>query len=176
MENLFIVRFETFVSVILAMLGFEGWEYEGFFDYFKEIRLNFKAKKYVEGLTFEKQSLLRNLGIDGYIDIKPDTLSGYFDVKFKTNFICLSEMAFEIPQKTMMDIIKILFMERFNINDEKFLKISTRSDNSIVIDVDMKNMNEVTVYGQDLRSIALIDCTLSIENIGRNILRFVMTF
>ena len=176
MEKLFIVRFETFVSIILAMLGFEGGEYEGFFDRFKETRLNFKAKKKVEGLTFKKQCLLRSVGIDGNIDIEPYETSGYFDVKFKKQFICMSEMAFEIPHNVMINIVRVLFVERFNIDDKKYLKISTRDDNSIIIDVDMKNMNEVTIYGQDLRIISLIDCTLSIENVGNNVLRFIMTF
>ena len=88
----------------------------------------------------------------------------------------MSEMAFEIPHNVMINIVRVLFVERFNIDDKKYLKISTRDDNSIIIDVDMKNMNEVTIYGQDLRIISLIDCTLSIENVGNNVLRFIMTF
>lgn len=177
MEKTFTISFETFLQIILAVLGIRA-EYEGYFDRFKCIRLNFSStKKKIENFEFSRLMQLRDWGIDGALDLDDNDLSGHLDVKFKTAINFESEMVFEIPQDILLQIVKKVVFETLNIDDEKDVMITPEHGNSIIIDVNTENRDpQVSLFNQDIRTIAMINCMLSIENVNNKVIRFIMTF
>ena len=83
-------------------------------------------------------------------------------------------MAFYVPQDILLQIIKLLAKEWFNIEEDDY-SINCR-DNSIVIDVITSKMAAVYLYNEDITTIANIGCELSIENVDGKYLRFVISF
>ena len=175
MEKYFAIKFKTFLQIILSLIGISA-EYETYFEQFKSVRLFFYSfKKEINSAIFGKFALLKDWGIDGELNFHDNEMRGFIDVDFKKKISLFDdEMAFYVPQDILLQIIKLLAKECFNIEEDDF-SITCR-DNSIVIDVITSKMAAVYLYNEDITTIANIGCELSIENVDGKILRFVMSF
>ena len=175
MEKYFTIKFKTFLQIILSLIGISA-EYETYFEQFKSVRLLFYSfKKEINSAIFGKFALLKDWGIDGELNFHDNEMRGFIDVNFKKKISLFDdEMAFYVPQDILLQIIKLLAKEWFNIEEDDF-SITCR-DNSIVIDVITSKMAAVYLYNEDITTIANIGCELSIENVDGKILRFVMSF
>ena len=175
MEKYFTIKFKTFLQIILSVIGISA-EYETYFEQFKSVRLLFYSfKKEINSAIFGKFALLKEWGIDGELNFHDNEMRGFIDVNFKKKISLFDdEMAFYVPQDILLQIIKLLAKECFNIEEDDF-SITCR-DNSIVIDVITSKMAAVYLYNEDITTIANIGCELSIENVDGKILRFVMSF
>ena len=175
MEKYFAIKFKTFLQIILSLIGISA-EYETYFEQFKSVRLFFYSfKKEINSAIFGKFALLKDWGINGELNFHDNEMRGFIDVDFKKKISLFDdEMAFYVPQDILLQIIKLLAKECFNIEEDDF-SITCR-DNSIVIDVITSKMAAVYLYNEDITTIANIGCELSIENVDGKILRFVMSF
>ena len=175
MEKYFAIKFKTFLQIILSVIGISA-EYETYFEQFKSVRLFFYSfKKEINSAIFGKFALLKDWGIDGELNFHDNEMRGFIDVNFKKKISLFDdEMAFYVPQDILLQIIKLLAKECFNIEEDDY-SINCR-DNSIVIDVITSKMAAVYLYNEDITTIANIGCELSIENVDGKILRFVMSF
>ena len=175
MKKYFTIKFKTFLQIILSVIGISA-EYETYFEQFKSVRLFFYSfKKEINSAIFGKFALLKAWGIDGELNFNDNEMRGFIDVNFKKKSSLFDdEMAFYVPQDILLQIIKLLVKEYFNIMDDDFT--ITCRDNSIVIDVITSKMAAVYLYNEDITTIANIGCELSIENVDGKILRFVMSF
>ena len=175
MEKYFTIKFKTFLQIILSVIGISA-EYETYFEQFKSVRLFFYSfKKEINSAIFGKFALLKDWGIDGELNFHDNEMRGFIDVDFKKKISLFDdEMAFYVPQDILLQIIKLLAKEWFNIEEDDY-SINCR-DNSIVIDVITSKMAAVYLYNEDITTIANIGCELSIENVDGKILRFVMSF
>ena len=175
MEKYFAIKFKTFLQIILSLIGISA-EYETYFEQFKSVRLFFYSfKKEINSAIFGKFALLKDWGIDGELNFHDNEMRGFIDVDFKKKISLFDdEMAFYVPQDILLQIIKLLAKEWFNIEEDDY-SINCR-DNSIVIDVITSKMAAVYLYNEDITTIANIGCELSIENVDGKILRFVMSF
>ena len=175
MEKYFTIKFKTFLQIILSVIGISA-EYETYFEQFKSVRLFFYSfKKEINSAIFGKFALLKDWGIDGELNFHDNEMRGFIDVNLKKKISLFDdEMAFYVPQDILLQIIKLLAKECFNIEEDDF-SITCR-DNSIVIDVITSKMAAVYLYNEDITTIANIGCELSIENVDGKILRFVMSF
>ena len=175
MEKYFTIKFKTFLQIILSVIGISA-EYETYFEQFKSVRLFFYSfKKEINSAIFGKFALLKEWGIDGELNFHDNEMRGFIDVNFKKKISLFDdEMAFYVPQDILLQIIKLLAKEWFNIEEDDY-SINCR-DNSIVIDVITSKMAAVYLYNEDITTIANIGCELSIENVDGKILRFVMSF
>ena len=175
MEKYFTIKFKTFLQIILSVIGISA-EYETYFEQFKSVRLFFYSfKKEINSAIFGKFALLKDWGIDGELNFHDNEMRGFIDVNFKKKISLFDdEMAFYVPQDILLQIIKLLAKEWFNIEEDDY-SINCR-DNSIVIDVITSKMAAVYLYNEDITTIANIGCELSIENVDGRYLRFVMSF
>ena len=175
MEKYFTIKFKTFLQIILSVIGISA-EYETYFEQFKSVRLFFYSfKKEINSAIFGKFALLKDWGIDGELNFHDNEMRGFIDVDFKKKISLFDdEMAFYVPQDILLQIIKLLAKEWFNIEEDDY-SINCR-DNSIVIDVITSKMAAVYLYNEDITTIANIGCELSIENVDGRYLRFVMSF
>ena len=175
MEKYFAIKFKTFLQIILSVIGISA-EYETYFEQFKSVRLFFYSfKKEINSAIFGKFALLKDWGIDGELNFHDNEMRGFIDVDFKKKSSLFDdEMAFYVPQDILLQIIKLLAKEWFNIEEDDY-SINCR-DNSIVIDVITSKMAAVYLYNEDIMTIANIGCELSIENVDGRYLRFVMSF
>ena len=175
MEKYFAIKFKTFLQIILSLIGISA-EYETYFEQFKSVRLFFYSfKKEINSAIFGKFALLKDWGIDGELNFHDNEMRGFIDVDFKKKISLFDdEMAFYVPQDILLQIIKLLAKEWFNIEEDDY-SINCR-DNSIVIDVITSKMAAVYLYNEDITTIANIGCELSIENVDGRYLRFVMSF
>ena len=175
MEKYFTIKFKTFLQIILSVIGISA-EYETYFEQFKSVRLFFYSfKKEINSAIFGKFALLKEWGIDGELNFHDNEMRGFIDVNFKKKISLFDdEMAFYVPQDILLQIIKLLAKEWFNIEEDDY-SINCR-DNSIVIDVITSKMAAVYLYNEDITTIANIGCELSIENVDGRYLRFVMSF
>ena len=175
MEKYFAIKFKTFLQIILSVIGISA-EYETYFEQFKSVRLFFYSfKKEINSAIFGKFALLKEWGIDGELNFHDNEMRGFIDVDFKKKISLFDdEMAFYVPQDILLQIIKLLAKEWFNIEEDDY-SINCR-DNSIVIDVITSKMAAVYLYNEDITTIANIGCELSIENVDGRYLRFVMSF
>ena len=175
MEKYFAIKFKTFLQIILSLIGISA-EYETYFEQFKSVRLFFYSfKKEINSAIFGKFALLKEWGIDGELNFHDNEMRGFIDVNFKKKISLFDdEMAFYVPQDILLQIIKLLAKEWFNIEEDDY-SINCR-DNSIVIDVITSKMAAVYLYNEDITTIANIGCELSIENVDGRYLRFVMSF
>ena len=175
MEKYFAIKFKTFLQIILSLIGISA-EYETYFEQFKSVRLFFYSfKKEINSAIFGKFALLKDWGIDGELNFHDNEMRGFIDVNFKKKISLFDdEMAFYVPQDILLQIIKLLAKECFNIEEDDY-SINCR-DNSIVIDVITSKMAAVYLYNEDITTIANIGCELSIENVDGRYLRFVMSF
>ena len=175
MEKYFAIKFKTFLQIILSLIGISA-EYETYFEQAKSVRLFFYSfKKEINSAIFGKFALLKDWGIDGELNFHDNEMRGFIDVDFKKKISLFDdEMAFYVPQDILLQIIKLLAKEWFNIEEDDY-SINCR-DNSIVIDVITSKMAAVYLYNEDITTIANIGCELSIENVDGKILRFVMSF
>ena len=175
MEKYFTIKFKTFLQIILSVIGISA-EYETYFEQFKSVRLLFYSfKKEINSAIFGKFALLKEWGIDGELNFHDNEMRGFIDVNFKKKISLFDdEMAFYVPQDILLQIIKLLAKEWFNIEEDDY-SINCR-DNSIVIDVITSKMAAVYLYNEDITTIANIGCELSIENVDGRYLRFVMSF
>ena len=175
MEKYFAIKFKTFLQIILSLIGISA-EYETYFEQFKSVRLFFYSfKKEINSAIFGKFALLKEWGIDGELNFHDNEMRGFIDVNFKKKISLFDdEMAFYVPQDILLQIIKLLAKEWFNIEEDDY-SINCR-DNSIVIDVITSKMAAVYLYNEDITTIANIGCELSIENVNGRYLRFVMSF
>ena len=175
MEKYFTIKFKTFLQIILSAIGISA-EYETYFEQFKSVRLLFYSfKKEINSAIFGKFALLKEWGIDGELNFHDNEMRGFIDVNFKKKISLFDdEMAFYVPQDILLQIIKLLAKEWFNIEEDDY-SINCR-DNSIVIDVITSKMAAVYLYNEDITTIANIGCELSIENVDGKYLRFVISF
>ena len=175
MEKYFTIKFKTFLQIILSVIGISA-EYETYFEQFKSVRLLFYSfKKEINSAIFGKFALLKDWGIDGELNFHDNEMRGFIDVDFKKKISLFDdEMALYVPQDILLQIIKLLAKEWFNIEEDDY-SINCR-DNSIVIDVITSKMAAVYLYNEDITTIANIGCELSIENVDGRYLRFVMSF
>ena len=175
MEKYFAIKFKTFLQIILSLIGISA-EYETYFEQFKSVRLFFYSfKKEINSAIFGKFALLKDWGIDGELNFHDNEMRGFIDVNFKKKISLFDdEMAFYVPQDILLQIIKLLAKEWFNIEEDDY-SINCR-DNSIVIDVITSKMAAVYLYNEDITTIANIGCELSIENVDGKYLRFVISF
>ena len=175
MEKYFAIKFKTFLQIILSLIGISA-EYETYFEQFKSVRLFFYSfKKEINSAIFGKFALLKEWGIDGELNFHDNEMRGFIDVDFKKKISLFDdEMALYVPQDILLQIIKLLAKEWFNIEEDDY-SINCR-DNSIVIDVITSKMAAVYLYNEDITTIANIGCELSIENVDGRYLRFVMSF
>ena len=175
MEKYFAIKFKTFLQIILSLIGISA-EYETYFEQFKSVRLFFYSfKKEINSAIFGKFALLKEWGIDGELNFHDNEMRGFIDVNFKKKISLFDdEMAFYVPQDILLQIIKLLAKEWFNIEEDDY-SINCR-DNSIVIDVITSKMAAVYLYNEDITTIANIGCELSIENVDGKYLRFVISF
>ena len=175
MEKYFTIKFKTFLQIILSVIGISA-EYETYFEQFKSVRLFFYSfKKEINSAIFGKFALLKEWGIDGELNFHDNEMRGFIDVDFKKKISLFDdEMAFYVPQDILLQIIKLLAKEWFNIEEDDY-SINCR-DNSIVIDVITSKMAAVYLFNEDITTIANIGCELSIENVDGRYLRFVMSF
>ena len=175
MEKYFTIKFKTFLQIILSVIGISA-EYETYFEQFKSVRLFFYSfKKEINSAIFGKFALLKEWGIDGELNFHDNEMRGFIDVNFKKKISLFDdEMAFYVPQDILLQIIKLLAKEWFNIEEDDY-SINCR-DNSIVIDVITSKMAAVYLYNEDITTIANIGCELSIENVDGKYLRFVISF
>ena len=175
MEKYFAIKFKTFLQIILSLIGISA-EYETYFEQFKSVQLFFYSfKKEINSAIFSKFALLKAWGIDGELNFHDNEMRGFIDVNLKKKSSLFDdEMAFYVPQDILLQIIKLLVKECFNIMDDDFT--ITCRDNSIVIDVITSKMAAVYLYNEDITTIANIGCELSIENVDGRYLRFVMSF
>ena len=175
MEKYFTIKFKTFLQIILSVIGISA-EYETYFEQFKSVRLLFYSfKKEINSAIFGKFALLKAWGIDGELNFHDNEMRGFIDVNFKKKISLFDdEMAFYVPQDILLQIIKLLAKEWFNIEEDDY-SINCR-DNSIVIDVITSKMAAVYLYNEDITTIANIGCELSIENVDGKYLRFVISF
>lgn len=175
MEKYFAIKFKTFLQIIQSLIGISA-EYETYFEQFKSVRLFFYSfKKEINSAIFGKFALLKDWGINGELNFHDNEMRGFIDVDFKKKISLFDdEMAFYVPQDILLQIIKLLAKECFNIEEDDF-SITCR-DNSIVIDVITSKMAAVYLYNEDITTIANIGCELSIENVDGRYLRFVMSF
>lgn len=175
MEKYFTIKFKTFLQIILSVIGISA-EYETYFEQFKSVRLLFYSfKKEINSAIFGKFALLKEWGIDGELNFHDNEMRGFIDVNFKKKISLFDdEMAFYVPQDILLQIIKLLAKEWFNIEEDDY-SINCR-DNSIVIDVITSKMAAVYLYNEDITTIANIGCELSIENVDGKYLRFVISF
>ena len=175
MEKYFTIKFKTFLQIILSVIGISA-EYETYFEQFKSVRLLFYSfKKEINSAIFGKFALLKEWGIDGELNFHDNEMRGFIDVDFKKKISLFDdEMAFYVPQDILLQIIKLLAKEWFNIEEDDY-SINCR-DNSIVIDVITSKMAAVYLYNEDITTIANIGCELSIENVDGKYLRFVISF
>ena len=175
MEKYFAIKFKTFLQIILSLIGISA-EYETYFEQFKSVRLFFYSfKKEINSAIFGKFALLKEWGIDGELNFHDNEMRGFIDVNLKKKISLFDdEMAFYVPQDILLQIIKLLTKECFNIEEDDF-SITCR-DNSIVIDVITSKMAAVYLYNEDITTIANIGCELSIENVDGKYLRFVLSF
>ena len=175
MEKYFAIKFKTFLQIILSVIGISA-EYETYFEQFKSVRLLFYSfKKEINSAIFGKFALLKEWGIDGELNFHDNEMRGFIDVNFKKKISLFDdEMAFYVPQDILLQIIKLLAKEWFNIEEDDY-SINCR-DNSIVIDVITSKMAAVYLYNEDITTIANIGCELSIENVDGKYLRFVISF
>ena len=135
----------------------------------------YSFKKEINSAIFGKFALLKAWGIDGELNFHDNEMRGFIDVNFKKKSSLFDdEMAFYVPQDILLQIIKLLAKECFNIEEDDY-SINCR-DNSIVIDVITSKMAAVYLYNEDITTIANIGCELSIENVDGRYLRFVMSF
>ena len=176
MEKYFTIKFKTFLQIILSVIGISA-EYETYFEQFKSVRLFFYSfKKEINSAIFGKFALLKDWGIDGELNFHDNEMRGFIDVNFKKKISLFDdEMAFYVPQEILLQIIKLLVKECFNIEDDDDFSITCR-DNSIVIDVNTSKMAAVYLFNEDMTTIANICSELSIENVDGRYLRFVMSF
>ena len=175
MKKYFTIKFKTFLQIILSVIGISA-EYETYFEQFKSVRLFFYSfKKEINSAIFGKFALLKEWGIDGELNFHDNEMRGFIDVNFKKKISLFDdEMAFYVPQDILLQIIKLLAKEWFNIEEDDY-SINCR-DNSIVIDVITSKMAAVYLYNEDITTIANIGCELSIENVDGKYLRFVLSF
>ena len=175
MEKYFTIKFKTFLQIILSIIGISA-EYENYFEQFKSVRsLFYSFKKEINSAIFGKFALLKEWGIDGELNFHDNEMRGFIDVNFKKKISLFDdEMAFYVPQDILLQIIKLLAKEWFNIEEDDY-SINCR-DNSIVIDVITSKMAAVYLYNEDITTIANIGCELSIENVDGKYLRFVISF
>ena len=175
MEKYFAIKFKTFLQIILSLIGISA-EYETYFEQFKSVRLFFYSfKKEINSAIFGKFALLKEWGIDGELNFHDNEMRGFIDVNLKKKISLFDdEMAFYVPQDILLQIIKLLAKECFNIEEDDF-SITCR-DNSIVIDVITSKMAAVYLYNEDITTMANIGCELSIENVDGRYLRFVISF
>ena len=175
MEKYFTIKFKIFLQIILSVIGISA-EYETYFEQFKSVRLFFYSfKKEINSAIFGKFALLKDWGIDGELNFHDNEMRGFIDVDFKKKISLFDdEMAFYVPQDILLQIIKLLAKEWFNIEEDDY-SINCR-DNSIVIDVITSKMAAVYLYNEDITTIANIGCELSIENVDGKYLRFVLSF
>ena len=175
MEKYFTIKFKTFLQIILSVIGISA-EYETYFEQAKSVRLFFYSlKKEINSAIFGKFALLKDWGIDGELNFHDNEMRGFIDVNFKKKISLFDdEMAFYVPQDILLQIIKLLAKEWFNIEEDDY-SINCR-DNSIVIDVITSKMAAVYLYNEDITTIANIGCELSIENVDGKYLRFVISF
>ena len=175
MKKYFTIKFKTFLQIILSVIGISA-EYETYFEQFKSVRLFFYSfKKEINSAIFGKFALLKDWGINGELNFHDNEMRGFIDVNLKKKISLFDdEMAFYVPQDILLQIIKLLAKECFNIEEDDF-SITCR-DNSIVIDVITSKMAAVYLYNEDITTIANIGCELSIENVDGRYLRFVMSF
>ena len=177
MEKYFAIKFKTFLQIILSLIGISA-EYETYFEQFKSVRLFFYSfKKEINSAIFGKFALLKDWGIDGELNFHDNEMRGFIDVNFKKKISLFDdEMAFYVPQDILLQIIKLLAKECFNIQEDDDDFTITCRDNSIVIDVITSKMAAVYLYNEDITTIANIGCELSIENVDGRYLRFVISF
>ena len=175
MKKYFTIKFKTFLQIILSVIGISA-EYETYFEQFKSVRLLFYSfKKEINSAIFGKFALLKEWGIDGELNFHDNEMRGFIDVNFKMKISLFDdEMALYVPQDILLQIIKLLAKEWFNIEEDDY-SINCR-DNSIVIDVITSKMAAVYLYNEDITTIANIGCELSIENVDGKYLRFVLSF
>ena len=80
-KNYFVISFRALASVLMAVLNISGI-YEGFYDQFSKIRLNFTSMREINNLNSRIIAFLKEHGIELQLSIRESGVTGYFDVQF----------------------------------------------------------------------------------------------
>ena len=176
MKKFTLISTDEFCHLILAVLGVEG-EYDGFINDGKLKKLCYIIKKDFDRIDFRKFSELRDLGIEeGEIGKDNDELSGFIDVRLNCQENFLGQTLLQVPEEMIISLVKMLVSERFVLQTDDIVDVRVKDHDTVIIDIKADVNNGVSLLDDDLRSIAMIGCFLSINVVASKMLRITLSF
>ena len=176
MKKFTLISTDEFCHLILAVLGVEG-EYDGFINDGKLKKLCYIIKKDFDRIDFRKFSELRDLGIEeGEIGKDNDELSGFIDVRLNCQENFLGQTLLQVPEEMIISLVQMLVSERFVFQADDIVDVRVKDHDTVIIDIKADVNNGVSLLDDDLRSIAMIGCFLSINVVASKMLRITLSF
>ena len=176
MKKYILVSTDKFCNLILAVLGVEG-ENDGFIKENKAIKLCYIIKKDFDRIDFRKFAELRDLGIEeGEIGKDNDELSGFIDVRLNCQENFLGQTLLQVPEEMIISLVQMLVSERFVFQADDIVDVRVKDHDTVIIDIKADVNNGVSLLDDDLRSIAMIGCFLSINVVASKMLRITLSF
>lgn len=175
-KNFFMISFRALASVLMAVLNISGI-YEGFYDQFSKIRLNFTSMREINNLNSRIIAFLKEHGIELQLSIRESGVTGYFDVQFPREAVDSElEMKFKIPDKVIISLLKKLFVDILNLSSDDSITISVADNNSVFVDISANKEEQITLFSEDFRYLSMSLQTFCILRSEDDKFKFLITF